>query len=102
MLLSGTKTGSCPTEIMGKALLRGSQAVVAGDPHQLPPTTFFMSSTEEAEAEENDEDVDSKITAEVAAAAERELTQGQESILDVMRARAPVYSAGTTGRATSG
>jgi very-short-patch-repair endonuclease len=71
------------------SLLRGAQAVVAGDPHQLPPTTFFMSSNEEAEEEETEEDEDPEVAAEVGAAADRELTQGQESILDVMRALLP-------------
>jgi very-short-patch-repair endonuclease len=71
------------------SLLRGAQAVVAGDPHQLPPTTFFMSSAEEAEEEENEDETDPEVAAEVHEAADRELTQGQESILDVMRALLP-------------
>ena len=50
------------------ALLRGRQAVVAGDRHQLPPTTFFASS---------DGEIDEDELSEVA---------GFESILDVMSA----------------
>ena len=40
------------------ALVRANQTVVAGDPHQLPPTTFFASGSnaDDAEEEENDED----------------------------------------------
>ena len=51
------------------SLLRGRQAIVAGDPKQLPPTSFFASSSED-EDEENDQDAP--------------LTQDVESILDTM------------------
>lgn len=47
------------------SLLRGSQAVVAGDKHQLPPTTFFDADTED------DEDTPEAVA-------------GFESILDIM------------------
>ena len=50
------------------ALLRGRQAVVAGDRHQLPPTTFFA-----AGEGEGDEDEATEVA-------------GFESILDVMSA----------------
>ena len=50
------------------ALLRGRQAVVAGDRHQLPPTTFFAAGEGEV-----DEDEATEVT-------------GFESILDVMSA----------------
>ena len=50
------------------ALLRGRQAVVAGDRHQLPPTTFFATGDGEADQDES---------VEVA---------GFESVLDVMSA----------------
>jgi len=50
------------------ALLRGRQAVVAGDRHQLPPTTFFATGDGEPDEDES---------AEVA---------GFESVLDVMSA----------------
>ena len=50
------------------ALLRGRQAVVAGDRHQLPPTTFFAAGEGEV-----DEDEVTEVT-------------GFESILDVMSA----------------
>lgn len=49
------------------AILRGHQVVVAGDRHQLPPTSFFMSQDEEEEDNE-----------------ENYLTEGFESILDQM------------------
>ena len=51
------------------ALLRGRQAIVAGDPEQLPPTTFFDSNDDE-EDEEGD--------------GEGPLTRDMESILGVM------------------
>jgi very-short-patch-repair endonuclease/Arc/MetJ family transcription regulator len=67
-----------PADAVG-ALMRADQAVVAGDPHQLPPTTFFAASgggedDEEAEAEE------------LGAPAG---TRNMESILDVMAALLP-------------
>ena len=59
------------------ALLRGRQAIVAGDPKQLPPSNFFGSSGEdEDEDEENDQDAP--------------LTQDVESILDAMSALLPI------------
>ena len=51
------------------SLLRGGQAVVAGDPKQLPPTTFFTQSSAEEEDREDDEEL---------------LTDDVESILDAM------------------
>lgn len=75
------------------SLLRGNRAIVAGDPHQLPPTTFFSAGHEDGgggeerdyrETNEPDED-----EAKVAAAREMALIQGQESILDVVRALLP-------------
>lgn len=56
------------------AVLRAGQAVVAGDRHQLPPTTFFVS---EVEAEEGD---DEDATAAV---------EGFESLLDSFSAFTP-------------
>ena len=57
------------------ALLRGRRAVVAGDRHQLPPTTFFAAGEGEV-----DEDEAAEVT-------------GFESILDVMSAfLEPVWS----------
>ncbi|HYF64450.1 MAG TPA: AAA domain-containing protein, partial [Herpetosiphonaceae bacterium] len=47
------------------ALLRGSRLIVAGDKHQLPPTTFFATGDEEADEEPAP-------------------TQGFESLLDLM------------------
>ena len=57
------------------SLLRGRQAIVAGDPKQLPPTAFFTSSSED-EDEENDQDA--------------LLTQDVESILDAMSTLLPM------------
>jgi very-short-patch-repair endonuclease len=53
------------------AILRGSKIVVAGDRHQLPPTTFFADGA-------NDEEVESD--AEIGA------VEGYESVLDLMSA----------------
>ncbi len=50
------------------ALLRGPQVVVAGDQHQLPPTTFFASGEDESAAS-SEEDVP---------------TQGFQSVLDLL------------------
>src|SRR5690606_13479923 len=77
------------------SLLRGRRAVVAGDPHQLPPTAFFMSGVDDDERELDDDDLDdpgqgtTDVAAALAAARSSALTQGQESILDVLRALLP-------------
>ena len=55
------------------SLLRGRQAIVAGDPKQLPPTSFFTSST--------DPDDDDLVPL---------LTQDVESILDAMSTLLPM------------
>ena len=39
-----------PADAVG-ALMRADQAIVAGDPHQLPPTTFFMSNTDDGDGD---------------------------------------------------
>ena len=57
------------------ALTRAHHAIVAGDPHQLPPTAFFASSADESEEDDGD-----YSTA---------LVEGLESILDVMGALLP-------------
>ncbi len=57
------------------ALTRADQAIVAGDPHQLPPTAFFASTADDTDEEE------SEISTS--------LVQGLESILDVMGALLP-------------
>jgi very-short-patch-repair endonuclease len=65
-----------PADAMG-ALARAPQAIVAGDPRQLPPTSFFASSTDT----EEDEDLEaSGLPAG---------TQNMESILDVMGFQLP-------------
>jgi very-short-patch-repair endonuclease len=61
------------------ALMRAGQAVVAGDPHQLPPTAFFASGSA-ADDEEEDED-------EVGLTGS--MTKDFESVLDVMGALLP-------------
>lgn len=61
-----------PPEEAIPALLRGAQAVVAGDRHQLPPTTFFASSEDEEEG-----DADS--------------TLAYESLLDLLSSFLPAW-----------
>ncbi len=65
-----------PADAIG-ALARAPQAIVAGDPRQLPPTSFFASSTDTEEDEEHD------IPALIAG------TRNMESILDVMSFQLP-------------
>jgi very-short-patch-repair endonuclease len=60
------------------ALMRADRAVVAGDPHQLPPTAFFASGT----SEDDDEDTDEELAA-------TSMTKDFESVLDVMGALLP-------------
>jgi very-short-patch-repair endonuclease len=59
------------------AIMRARQVVVAGDEHQLPPTTFFTA------ADEHD-DTPLGITAD--GAIDPALTSGYESVLDVLSA----------------
>ncbi len=66
-----------PADAAG-ALLRAHRAVVAGDPHQLPPTSFFVASG----GGEDDEELE-----ELEGAAP--LTSNLESVLDVMGALLP-------------
>jgi very-short-patch-repair endonuclease len=65
-----------PADAIG-ALARAPQAIVAGDPRQLPPTSFFASSTDTEEDEEQD------------APALMAGTRNMESILDVMSFQLP-------------
>jgi very-short-patch-repair endonuclease len=65
-----------PADAIG-ALARAPQAIVAGDPRQLPPTSFFASSTDTEEDEEHD------------APALMAGTRNMESILDVMSFQLP-------------
>lgn len=64
-----------PADAVG-ALMRAERAVVAGDPKQLPPTSFFAVSG----GGEDDEDDEAVASA---------LTTGMESVLDVMGALLP-------------
>ncbi len=66
-----------PADAIG-AIMRASQAVVAGDPHQLPPTSFFASSSGEGGEEDEVEDI-----------FETDVTKDMESILDAMSALLP-------------
>jgi very-short-patch-repair endonuclease len=65
-----------PGDAIG-ALMRAPQAIVAGDPRQLPPTSFFASS---ADTEEDEEPEIPGLPAG---------TRNMESILDVMGAQLP-------------
>jgi len=77
------------------SLLQADQAIVAGDPKQLPPTTFFSSTEEELEEEAKEdeiEEVDEETQAfdeAVEAGRDFALTSDMESILDVMMAVVP-------------
>lgn len=68
------------------SLLRGRQAIVAGDPHQLPPTSFFNSNTNDADEPPDEISEDDDALAGGRAAS---LTKDIESILDVMRSLIP-------------
>ncbi|WP_433611085.1 AAA domain-containing protein [Dactylosporangium sp. CA-139114] len=65
------------------ALLRGRQVVVAGDEHQLPPTSFFMAAEESGGTDPLGVNPDGSI--------DLSLTSGYESILDVLSALLPGY-----------
>ena len=70
-----------PEDALG-AMLRGRQAIIVGDPKQLPPTNFFDRALEEAEEEEPDDEDSAQLSAEDRIAA--------ESVLDLaMRAFQP-------------
>ena len=74
------------------SLLRGRQAIVAGDPRQLPPTTFFLSGAD-AEDDEDTQDSGPSLTVEEQDALKTgqglALTNDLESVLDVMAALLP-------------
>jgi len=67
-----------PPDAVG-ALMRAERAIVAGDPHQLPPTSFFMTSG----GGEDDEDAEAEVLGAQAG------TRNMESVLDVMGALLP-------------
>ncbi len=54
------------------AIERANQVIVAGDQHQLPPTTFFLGDRDDEDHSDDDDD------------SELNLLEGRESILDVM------------------
>ncbi|MQC25193.1 MAG: hypothetical protein DWG81_04530 [Chloroflexi bacterium] len=75
-------------------LLRGRQAIVAGDPHQLPPSTFFISGTQddpsESDQDETEDGILSDLTIEgIATGRDIALTKDLDSVLDVMRTLLP-------------
>jgi len=63
------------------AISRATQVVVAGDERQLPPTSFFTAATDEDSA---------GPAGDAGAPADYSLTEGFESILDVLSAALPV------------
>jgi very-short-patch-repair endonuclease len=65
------------------ALLRARQVVVAGDEHQLPPTTFFMAA--------DDGGTENPLGVNADGSIDLSLTAGYESILDVLTALLPGY-----------
>jgi very-short-patch-repair endonuclease len=65
------------------ALLRARQVVVAGDEHQLPPTTFFMAADDGSTDDPHGVNADGSI--------DLSLTTGYESILDVLSSLFPAY-----------
>lgn len=67
-----------PADAVG-ALMRADRAVVAGDPHQLPPTSFFSTSG----GGEDDEETEAEALGATTG------TQNMESVLDVMSALLP-------------
>ena len=76
------------------SLMRAKQAIVAGDPHQLPPTTFFASATPQDEDDDDQEHEgepveDDAFEAAVAAGQAVSLVGDQESLLDQMQALLP-------------
>ena len=73
------------------ALLRGKQAIVAGDPHQLPPTTFFIAGIDDDDdADDEQPDLENDDGLAIADARAAALTNDRESVLDVMRTLLPV------------
>jgi very-short-patch-repair endonuclease len=62
------------------SIVRGAQLVVAGDDHQLPPTSFFVSESREEEGEEEAGDDEVAALQSIGLAG----TRGFESILDAL------------------
>lgn len=67
-----------PADAVG-ALMRAERAIVAGDPRQLPPTSFFAASSGGGE---DDEDAEAEMYSAAG-------TRNMESVLDVMSALLP-------------
>ena len=76
-------------------LLRGRQAIVAGDPHQLPPSTFFISGAQDDPSDsdqdetEEDEGLSDSTKDEIEMGRKIALTKDLPSVLDVMRTLLP-------------
>ena len=68
------------------ALLRARQVVVAGDSRQLPPTAFFATDTTSDRAEGEDDGGDPADGIDGAPSLDLGLTEGYESVLDVVNA----------------
>jgi very-short-patch-repair endonuclease len=68
------------------SLLQADQAIVVGDPKQLPPTVFFQSSDEGSDEEDEEDGINDESLQE---AQQFALTRDLESILDVMQAILP-------------
>jgi very-short-patch-repair endonuclease len=64
------------------AILRGSRLIVAGDKHQLPPTTFFASQTAEEEESEEEAPIEGGVPLLAG-------TEGTESILEALESLLP-------------
>ena len=85
-----------PPADAASSLMRAPQAVVAGDPKQLPPTTFFMSSDAEEDIDGDGSDdvthagADPAAAANLASARANALVADIESVLNVMSVLLPV------------
>lgn len=76
-----------PLEQAAPAVFRGERVVVAGDEHQLPPTSFFQAGTEPSDNDngdgQNDEDdADALGGPDAVAKAGRDLAIGSTNLLD--------------------
>ena len=74
------------------SILQANQTIVAGDPKQLPPTSFFTSSAgdDDEEDEELDEDLDEETKSALLQGQQAALTHDIESILDVVAVLLPL------------
>ncbi|MFN7707225.1 MAG: AAA domain-containing protein [Sphingobacteriia bacterium] len=75
------EASQCPTERLLTVLLRGRQVVVAGDPHQLPPTDLFRVQAEVDELVAEYYDPDARLASAI----------DSESILHLAQQRLPAH-----------